>query len=164
MRYMNADNFTENVSVLTIDLSDNQFRQIPSGLNTFKNLTSLTLDHNVIEFIEDNDLIGLRSLKEIHLAGNPIQSITPRAFHNNMKLTYVDVSQTFLTSIPAAVTTLPSLHTLRLEANAIKCTCGLARFGMNWGWNASSIQIDRLCYQSSAPIALFIKTNSRCST
>ncbi|XP_052244089.1 leucine-rich repeat-containing G-protein coupled receptor 4-like [Dreissena polymorpha] len=155
MRFMDADKFEENVYVGTLTLFWNKFRKIPRGLNIFKMLNYLDLDFNLIYSIEDNDLIGLRSLTSIHLAYNPIQFITNKAFQNNMKLTFVNWSHTFLTTIPAAVTMLPDLQTLGIEANDIECTCDLASLK---NWNVSYIQIDGLCYLTNEPIEKFIKT------
>ncbi|KAH3876549.1 hypothetical protein DPMN_000395 [Dreissena polymorpha] len=131
MRFMNADKFVDNFSVLQLELTNNSFRQIPSGVNAFKSMYALNLKDNLIEFIKDNDLIGLRSLKEINLAGNPIQFITNRAFQNNMQLTDIYLSHTLLTTIPSAVTMLPDLHYLFIEDNNIECTFELASL-KNW--------------------------------
>ncbi|KAH3798801.1 leucine-rich repeat-containing protein 70-like isoform X1 [Dreissena polymorpha] len=155
MRFMNAEKFKDNFSVEGLYLSPNQFRQIPSGLNIFKKLNILDLHDNLIEFIEDNDLIGLRNLLYFDLSYNPIQFITNKAFQNNKKLTYVDLSYTLLTTIPAAVTMLPALNILRLEANDIKCTCELASLK---NWNVSFINIYGLCYLTNEPIEKFIIT------
>ncbi|XP_052244087.1 leucine-rich repeat protein soc-2-like [Dreissena polymorpha] len=155
MRFMNANKFEDNFIVETLSLHSNQFRRIPSGFNIFRNLKQLDLGSNFIENIEDNDLIGLRSLTSIQLAYNPIQFIEKRAFQNNMQLNSVDLSHTFLTTVPAAVTILPALKTLGLEANNIECTCDLASLKT---WNVYSMQINGLCYLTNEPIETFIKT------
>ncbi|KAH3724807.1 hypothetical protein DPMN_050634 [Dreissena polymorpha] len=155
MRFMDADKFEDNFSVWHLVLIANQLRRIPSGLNMFKRLNDLDLNSNLIECVEDNDLIGLRSLTSINLAYNPIQFITNKAFQNNIQLMHVDLSRTFLTTVPVAVTMLPALKALRIEGNDIECTCELANLK---SWNVSSIQIDGLCYQTSERIEHFIKT------
>ncbi|KAH3724810.1 hypothetical protein DPMN_050637 [Dreissena polymorpha] len=154
MRFMDEDMFEDNLYVDWLSLYTNQFRRIPSGLNTFKNLRALQHHRNLIENVDDNDLIELRSLTTINLAGNQIQFITNKAFQNNIHLTAVDLSHTFLTTIPAAVTMLPSLETLGLEANYIECTCDLASLK---NWNVSSIRIDGLCYLTEETIEHCIK-------
>ncbi|XP_052242303.1 leucine-rich repeat-containing G-protein coupled receptor 4-like [Dreissena polymorpha] len=111
MRFMDEDMFEENVYVESLHLHTNQFRRIPNGLNIFKKLIILLRQRHLIENVDDNDLIGLRSLTIINLAHNPIQFITNKAFQSNIHLTTVDLSHTFLTSIPAAVTMLPALQT-----------------------------------------------------
>ncbi|XP_052242304.1 NT-3 growth factor receptor-like [Dreissena polymorpha] len=103
----------------------------------------------------DNDLIGLRNLKNINLAYNPIKFITNRAFQNNIHLTYVDLSHTSLTTIPSIVAMLPALQTLRIEAYDIECTCELASLK---NWKVSAIQILGQCYPANERIDQFIKT------
>ncbi|KAH3724809.1 hypothetical protein DPMN_050636 [Dreissena polymorpha] len=155
MRFMDEDMFEDNLYVESLHLHTNQFRRIPSGFNIFKKLIILLLQRNLIENVDDNDLIGLRSLTIINLADNPILFITNKAFQNNILLTTVDLSHTFLSTIPAAVTMLPALQTLGLEANYLECTCDLASLK---NLNVSSIQIDGLCYLTDERIETFIKT------
>ncbi|KAH3724811.1 chondroadherin-like protein [Dreissena polymorpha] len=155
MRFMNADQFMDNFSVVRFGLHYEKFSQIPSSLNTFKSLEKLLLQNNLIEFIEDDDFIGLRNLTIINLDYNPIQYITNRAFQNNTQLTEVTLSHTLLTTIPTTVTMIPALQTLRLEANGIECTCELASLKI---WNVSSIRIEGQCYQTNERIDQFIKT------
>lgn len=103
-----------------LDLSFNEFKDIPAKLADFNNLTDLDLSHNKITTLTKNSFKGLYKLKKLNLAHNKFNNwadLHPYTFYMSKDLTYLNLSSNFLwLSAPIKTPILiPSLHTLDLS-------------------------------------------------
>lgn len=130
-----------------LDLSNNAFQKVPSGLiQNATNLLSLRLDNNQIDALDDSafarltnldqltargnkvvklskdTLVGLDNLTKLDLSANAISEIANEAFNQLLKLLELDLSSNTLLEVPFATRKLYSLTRLDLSDNKIAKT------------------------------------------
>ncbi|XP_060605487.1 leucine-rich repeats and immunoglobulin-like domains protein 3 [Ruditapes philippinarum] len=153
---MDGDSFdSSNFTVYDLNLNMNNFSRIPFGVNYLKSLHKLYIAYNSISSVVDPDISKLEDLIVLGLKGNPILYISKSAFNNNLKLSHLDLSETWLHQIPAAVIALSNLYSLGLDNTQIVCTCDLAYLKT---WNeTSTINDESKCYLSSEKIKDYLQ-------
>lgn len=124
-----------NYKVYTINLNSNMLQRIPSALKNFKSLTTIELQSNNIRTVEGNDLNGFFLLAYLDLSHNPLVYISTDAFSSTKKLGTLDLRDTHLDHVPAAVTQLSNLRYLILSGRPISCTCDNS-YLKHWDVNA----------------------------
>ncbi|XP_011498192.1 PREDICTED: chaoptin-like [Ceratosolen solmsi marchali] len=88
-------------SLKEINLDDNYFQEIP--YNVFINassIESLSLARNIIFLVDISRLHGLINLQELDLRENKIKLLTGFSEAKLIKLTFIDLSYNYLTSLP----------------------------------------------------------------
>ncbi|KAJ8333244.1 hypothetical protein SKAU_G00421400 [Synaphobranchus kaupii] len=105
----------------------NQLQHIPEGVCGSTFLHVLSLSHNRISILRDQDLQGCAHLRELHLQHNLITALTPLAFRQMHKLRILDLSFNTLSTFPMlAYLSLRSLNTqVEVSSNPWKCDCRL---------------------------------------
>ncbi|XP_077289677.1 leucine-rich tendon-specific protein [Arctopsyche grandis] len=89
------------------------------------NLTSLSLQHNQIDVIEDHAFRQLSNLTELDLAHNGIVAVSGNSLAHLVKLQKLDLSHNFLRALTAdLVKPLQALTDLRLDDNDISIVAG----------------------------------------
>ena len=96
---------------------------VPGAINLFYHLQGVSLNGNGITTVERFSFDNLQNLRFLVLSSNPIIYISKFAFRNLLAVNELDLSQTRLTFIPHAITTLPSLLSFKIGPN-ITCACG----------------------------------------
>lgn len=84
----------------------------------FPSLKLIRLDNNHISTLEMNAFFNLTTLNITYLTNNYISSINPQAFYGCLRLTFLQLAQNDLMSIPA-LQSLPGLQQLSLQGNSI---------------------------------------------
>lgn len=147
LKVMTGDLFTsENFTVHNLYLDRNKFSRIPYAVNHLHSLWDLHMSYNSITGIDELDISKLVDLVYLDLRGNPLMYISHKSFQNNLKLGYLDVSETKLRQIPSVVQYMTNLNSLILDQDPIECTCGLS-YLKPWQ-NISVISDSSLCYLS----------------
>ncbi|XP_052248002.1 carboxypeptidase N subunit 2-like [Dreissena polymorpha] len=156
MQFMDKDTLSYDNRTNGISLAYNTFTRVPTGLYLFENLLYLTLSYNKITYVHDTDLAGLRMLRTLSLNGNPIRFITKNSFADNTILATIDLSNTLLTQIPEAVTSISSLNSLDLSELNIGCTCKMSNLK---SWNITNVHFGQAkCYQTDELIEDFLES------
>ncbi|KAH6929882.1 hypothetical protein HPB50_006603 [Hyalomma asiaticum] len=88
-----ADAFVLASRVHTIDLSENDFADVPKGLDSARNLRFLIMDQNPILNLSRTSLSGTRNLEELHLSQMPrLESVDKGSLWHMKRLTVVNMS------------------------------------------------------------------------
>jgi Leucine-rich repeat (LRR) protein len=99
LRTLNKDCFFNLAKLEILKLSFNQLNSLEflrENRNYTKNLKSLDLDNNRIEFIGENDFEFIHNLTNLNLNSNPIKTINENAFYNVNFLTSLKLSNNSL--------------------------------------------------------------------
>ena len=123
IRFINDSLIPAGSRVKQFQCENCKLKSVPGAINLFLLLEKCYLYGNDITTVERNSFDNLRNLSYIVLENNPIIYISRFAFRNLVSLDYLSLSSTKLTTIPQAVTTLPSLQTFSMAYN-IRCACG----------------------------------------
>ncbi|XP_020490143.1 toll-like receptor 7 [Labrus bergylta] len=93
-----------------LDLSDNNLTEVPKGLP--RSLTMLKLGSNQIQYISEEDFLGLTNVKSLHIQGN-----CPRC--HNAPYPCVPCQNTSIAIHPNAFNSLTQLVTLNMGGNSL---------------------------------------------
>ncbi len=112
--------FSDGVS---IDLSENQLKELPpgdwfAGAAFESTLTTLILDSNQLAHFPLNSVVALSSLSTLSLKKNLISAVPP-AISSLQSLTSLDLRNNRLNDFPSGVMELPALRVLLLGTNRI---------------------------------------------
>lgn len=130
-----------NTNLSRIFIEKNKFKRIPGELNNMQHLYEIDMGYNEVLSVEDYDLFALTNLLSLYLDNNPIRYISANAFQNNNKLTFLYLSNTKLTTMPAAVLNLPKHLSLHMPTLNIECTCDLS-YLRHWDVSYVNLQFD----------------------
>ena len=144
-----------NYLVLELNLENNNFDSIPNVVRQFRKLTELNMRNNLIRVVRGSMFDNLQELKTIKLGDNPLSHIDTPAFTGLTALSHLDLSQTKLSSIPKAVTSLPKLDYLDLEENAMTCTCDLTA-DADWS-QMNDVTILGYCSDTTMSIQTYVR-------
>lgn len=100
-----------------LELSYNDFTEIPKEVCSLVNLRELYIQHNKVSYIPD-ELSSLDQLRRLGLAHNKI-SIIPQVFDKLLKLEWINLSGNEISEIPLFILWLSKLTSLRLICNPI---------------------------------------------
>ncbi|KAL5010608.1 hypothetical protein ScPMuIL_012913 [Solemya velum] len=107
---------------MTVTCHDRGFDHVPGGIP--KHVTTLYLDRNQIEHIDDNAFDNLQFMKTLVLAGNKLARITSRVLRHLSSLTTIDYAQNVIETVAGdAFFTLPSVTQLNFDGNPLVCDC-----------------------------------------
>lgn len=133
---------TNLLELQTLDLSDNSLKSLPSTIGQLKKLKRLILKNNQLKELP-TQLANLTQLEEIDITGNPMVNLPsvlatlpnlkiikvgafqikdPIAYLNtisNSYITHLDLSNTGLNYVPAAISKFKNLRELNLSNNNI---------------------------------------------
>ncbi|CAN7982844.1 unnamed protein product [Ixodes hexagonus] len=88
------DAFSLAIKLQSIDLSDNDFVDIPRGLGSARNLKVLRMDKNPLVKLDSSSLSGVRRLKELHLSQMPrLEAIEDGSFWYMTALRVVEINE-----------------------------------------------------------------------
>nr|XP_014351734.1 PREDICTED: nyctalopin-like [Latimeria chalumnae] len=120
--------FSYLTSLKTLDLSSNKMRYIPEALRNLPNITSLSLEKNLIEAIGKYSLKYLKTLQELNLKRNKIWVIQNDAFNHPNKLSVLNLGHNCISYLPNQLFEgLSWLKVMHLEANKIlKISCSFS--------------------------------------
>ena len=108
-------NMTLHFCRLNAGLTNVPLEEIPT------NTTSVNLNNNSIQILDNNSFTGLTVLVNISLSNNHITDIAPGTFQAQNNVTFLDLSYNNLTSINGTMWVgLDSVVTIRLTGNDIK--------------------------------------------
>lgn len=129
---LTVEDFTQEIlvadKVKSLDISDNKLRSVPPFIEKLGPV-SLKINNNMIGSVDVAEIINFSGLRDLELKGNKMQSFCD---HINSKqdmmliqmnfaaLTYLDLSQNSLASVPKIVPLIPNLRSLILAYNSIK--------------------------------------------
>ncbi|XP_011348156.1 leucine-rich repeats and immunoglobulin-like domains protein 3 isoform X2 [Ooceraea biroi] len=116
-----GDNFTIALSDIAqlreLKVNKNHLTQVPD-LVFVKNITHLTLSHNLITSINGNALLSLQQLQYLDLSGNKISVLQEGSFLAPNRLTHLNLNANHITAIEnGTFDNLTSLEELRLNKN-----------------------------------------------
>ncbi|KAK6619560.1 hypothetical protein RUM43_012317 [Polyplax serrata] len=167
IRTLDNETFDNLPRLRKLDLSDNNFTQVPSfQFSKLNNLEYLNLSSNMFDHLDAKSFRGLYKLREIHIDGAmSLSAIDSRAFSENINLNYVSLSNNpnlnrlpkflFLnkpnlkhvrisgnhfSTLDASDLPLDQLETLTLGRNPFNCNCSL-----HWLWILKERQVLRNC-------------------
>lgn len=113
-----------NLIINTNNLScipDNAFAHLP-------NLQLLSLDHNLIRYIEQFAFHNLTQLKSLNLSFNLISALHPSVFDDLSNLTFLSLARNKLKELPGGIfSTLFSLSNLIIRENFLRNFTGIAK-------------------------------------
>ena len=141
-------------SLSTMYLSGNQFVRIPSEVYAAHNLQSLHLKYNLIRTIGRFDLLYNRNLTTLNLLGNPLEYISDNAFISNTYLNDINLHDTKLGKIPLALVRLPHLGTVYISGSPINCSCQSMSYLKSW--NVGPVNLFASCAISGIPVKQFL--------
>ncbi|XP_055916463.1 toll-like receptor 3 [Eupeodes corollae] len=104
-----------------LNLDKNLIKSIQNkALQNFTRLTSLSLQHNQIDVLQDHAFYGLGSLEILDLSYNGIVAISSSSLQHLARLKILDITHNFLRALTSdLIAPLPSLNELRLSGNDI---------------------------------------------
>lgn len=167
IRSLSNETFENLPRLRKLDLSDNNFTQVPSfQFSKLSSLEHLNLSSNMFDAIGPNSFRNLYKLREIYIdSGTVFSKIDSKAFSENVNLNYVSLSLNpnlkrlpkflFLnkpnlkhvrlsgndfSTLDASDLPLDQLETLTLGRNPFTCNCSL-----HWLWILKEKQILRNC-------------------
>ncbi|CAG7817112.1 unnamed protein product [Allacma fusca] len=110
----------------SFDISHNTLRSLGRGrLERMKRLQDLHLDHNWLEELHDEALIGLSQLRTLNLSSNRLVALPPKFFSNSKFLRDLDLHNNSLTSLSSeALLPLEHLQVLDVSSNSLTATDG----------------------------------------
>lgn len=141
---LNTDAFLGLKTLHSLDLSANPLKTLPSGIfSPLSHLRTLSLAASDLRSLNSSQLRGLSGLQELNLSGTRrfvlLGSLAPFELPS---LRSLDLRQSNLSSLPAALEALRDLRALRMEGAPWSCDCRLAWFPM-WMRNRSgSLELD----------------------
>ena len=144
-------------NITRLSLDNNKLTWVPGAVNGFPSLEILSLRGNLIRSIERHSLENLQYLETVDLTFNPIYFISKNAFWNLPALRSITLDSTKLTTIPAAVQSLPNFQYLNLRRNAIICDCDAPWLKL-WAAN-TTVTVDGTCSGTSEDIDDFLMTS-----
>ncbi|KAJ8924363.1 hypothetical protein NQ315_007159 [Exocentrus adspersus] len=110
-------------SLATVEISFGKLRAVPKGVFNFDltpQLEAVKLDHNRINFIEDESFFNISSLKNVQLNNNLLERWRSEWFQNSTALEVINLAFNNLKEIPSrAFTSFTSLKDIRLDHNDI---------------------------------------------
>ena len=115
------DNAFEDMHKLeTLDLSDNELRNLTKDLFLgLDYLKTLVITGNNLELIPSNALEYLISLEKVEFSYNSGLQLPSYIFSSNLHLKSIQIRKCGFNEIPAAVTQIPTLTELDLDANSL---------------------------------------------
>mmetsp|Transcript_13949 Transcript_13949/g.24686 ORF Transcript_13949/g.24686 Transcript_13949/m.24686 type:complete len:752 (+) Transcript_13949:261-2516(+) len=105
-------------TLVALDLGHNKISEIPQSVNFLYNLRELILHFNSIQSLY---YPMPRNLDTLVLNHNSLEYISAEVFKEAMSLRVLDLSNNKLQEIPESLSRLPSLQHLDLRYNKIKC-------------------------------------------
>ena len=147
-------------NLTTLNLQRCNLNRIPGALSKVISLINLDLSNNTITTIEKNDLQKLRNLRSLNISYNPLEYISKSTFYDLVALQELILHDTYLNQVPEAVTNLPSLRILDLTnyPATIECNCNLKWLWCFMGTN-STLTIKGQCLTIVSEIERYARHN-----
>lgn len=146
LQSLNASDFSDQqAQLLSLDLSTNQFREVPTAaINSLKRLSTLKLNQNSISVIRAGSFSNLVQLQSLDLSQNLLETVESNAFsgleaslqnltmqlcHLNdqhlasfrqlRSLKLLDIGSNFITNVDGILTNMKSVEVLKLARNKV---------------------------------------------
>ena len=104
----------------TLDLSDNQLRNLTKELfSGLEGLKTLVITGNDLELIPSDALEYLTGLEKVEFSYNSGLQLPSKVFSKNSNLKSIQIRECGFKEIPTAVTQIPTLTELDLDANSL---------------------------------------------
>ncbi|XP_071785484.1 leucine-rich repeat-containing protein 69-like isoform X1 [Asterias amurensis] len=104
--------------VTNFQLKNNKLRDLPREISGLVKLTVLNLGNNCFEELPEH-LATLHSLEKLHLFGNQIKSIDAKILGDLRNLTFLNLNNNQIKTVPSAINRLVSLQYLSLDGNQL---------------------------------------------
>ena len=141
-------------SMFQLTIKNGLLSKIPATFSRLTKLMNIFLMNNKITSIDDSDFHGMGELYNLYLSGNPISNISDNAF-KNLKLGFLYLDNTPLTTIPKAIRNIPRLYTLNMSNSPVECTCTGLRWMQDWD-NRKDVNFIGNCSNQNRSIKDFI--------
>lgn len=128
LQYLSDQAITNVISDLkTLNLQACNLDRIPGALSRLEHINNLDFAYNNITTVEKNDLEHLRNLASLNLSFNPLEYVSSQSFSDLGNLTELIMQETYLYQVPEALKNLPKIRTLDLRSKYpnIECNCDL---------------------------------------
>lgn len=132
-------------NITSLSLQNCSLTRVPGALSKLTNLTKLNLADNQIHSFENSDFDNMGNLLNLTITRNPLGYIANETFKDLKNLTYLDLKESNINTMPEAIRFLKSLRVLKLPLDKIECTCNIVWLKQFMEKCNRGLQIDGSC-------------------
>ncbi|XP_065572709.1 leucine-rich repeats and immunoglobulin-like domains protein 3 isoform X2 [Artemia franciscana] len=112
--------FSRLLGLRYLKLHQNRLTDIPV-FGTPSKISLINLGNNEIQFLRENQFMGLKQLKQLDLSGNKLKSFQPGLFPEGVKLELLNLNNNRISSLDkTCLNNLTNLYDLRLNRNRLQ--------------------------------------------
>lgn len=143
--------------ITSLSLRNCSLSRVPGAISKLTNLTKLNLAENQIHSFENSDFDNMENLRNLTITRNPLGYIANETFKDLKSLTYLDLKETNINTMPEAIRFLKSLQVLRLPLDKIECTCNIVWLKQFMEKCNTNLRIDGSCETINYPVDVYLR-------